>query len=206
MKKILTIIFIILINISNVYAGDYVLSDGLNVRSGPSVDSQILGRLIKGDEVIILEVNGDWSKITFEEKDGWVFSKYLTKGNQNIIENESNNEQSKNVHNEEAKNNTNGGIIIAIIIFIIIAIIIRQLFFYRCPYCKKISALVHVDTKILDRYKGVEKVTVHRRNKKGEIIGSRDQYINVTKEKYDDIYQCKYCNGILERIGTRTLR
>lgn len=50
------------------------VSTRLNVRSGPGVNYPVVGKLTNGSEVIVKEINGEWSKT---EK-GWVNSSYLT--------------------------------------------------------------------------------------------------------------------------------
>lgn len=60
---------------SSTYA--YVLSDGLNVRSGPSSDYYSIDVLEKGTRVYVLEVVGNWCKIQYDDIEGYVNSKYL---------------------------------------------------------------------------------------------------------------------------------
>jgi len=55
----------------------YVISDALNVRSGPSVDSEIVGRLTKNDRIEISGDSGQWRKIKSGNIEGYVASDYL---------------------------------------------------------------------------------------------------------------------------------
>lgn len=48
----------------------------LNIRSLPSISSNIIGSLNKGTEVNVVEINENWSKI--ENPDGWVNTSYLS--------------------------------------------------------------------------------------------------------------------------------
>ncbi len=49
----------------------------LNVRSEPSTESNILGKLEEGDKVKVIEENNGWSKIPFESGTAWVSSEYI---------------------------------------------------------------------------------------------------------------------------------
>jgi hypothetical protein len=64
----------------SVYAS--VISDGLNVRSGPSPKYDIITVIYRNYRVQILEgsgnVSNNWQKIRYEDYEGWVDSGYLT--------------------------------------------------------------------------------------------------------------------------------
>lgn len=51
----------------------------LNVRSKPSTDSEILGKLNIDSKVKIIEESNGWSKITFESGTAWISSEYIEK-------------------------------------------------------------------------------------------------------------------------------
>lgn len=55
-------------------------ADGVNFRSGPSMDSEILGTFSKGTAVTITGVSGDWTAVTINRQAGYIFSKYITRG------------------------------------------------------------------------------------------------------------------------------
>lgn len=55
----------------------YVNTDTLNVRSGPSADSEKLASLYRGEQVLILAISGDWVKIMSATADGYVNSAFL---------------------------------------------------------------------------------------------------------------------------------
>jgi uncharacterized protein YgiM (DUF1202 family) len=56
-----------------------VESHALNLRTGPSMESSILGVLKRGAQVTILNSNQKWVEVTTQEgRIGWVFSDYLT--------------------------------------------------------------------------------------------------------------------------------
>lgn len=54
-----------------------VTADSLNVRSGAGTSHAILGTLSNGDEVEVTEFDGNWGKIDFNGKEGWISSSYL---------------------------------------------------------------------------------------------------------------------------------
>ena len=53
---------------------------GLNIRSGPSTNSAILGGLYRGQTVSAISSSQGWTKITFAGSTAYVASRYLTKG------------------------------------------------------------------------------------------------------------------------------
>ncbi len=52
----------------------------LNVRSTPSEEGELLGRLYRGAGVKVQQVEGEWSKVLSGEVSGWVLSSYLVSG------------------------------------------------------------------------------------------------------------------------------
>lgn len=52
----------------------YVIANVLNVRSQPS-DGEVVSRVLKGDQVEVLESRGDWARIALSR---WVHSGYLS--------------------------------------------------------------------------------------------------------------------------------
>ena len=59
--------------------GTYKTTGYLNVRSFPSSSSKVRGVLKKGKKIKVLQLNGDWCRINYGGKEGWVASKYLKK-------------------------------------------------------------------------------------------------------------------------------
>jgi uncharacterized protein YgiM (DUF1202 family) len=55
-----------------------VNADSLNIRSEPNTDSDIIGSLDRDQKVKVLE-EGEWSKIQYNDKEGYVKSSYLQK-------------------------------------------------------------------------------------------------------------------------------
>jgi uncharacterized protein YgiM (DUF1202 family) len=55
-----------------------VTSDALNLRSGPSTDAEVLGRLLEGDAVEVAGREGGWIQVaTADGATGWAYSDYL---------------------------------------------------------------------------------------------------------------------------------
>lgn len=52
--------------------------DRLNIRSGPSIGSSILGRMNAGDEAKMIDQNGSWTQIVINNTTGWIHSEYIT--------------------------------------------------------------------------------------------------------------------------------
>jgi uncharacterized protein YgiM (DUF1202 family) len=55
-------------------------TEGVNVRSGPSTTTKIVGGLYRGQTVNAISNSKGWVKITYAGKDGYVSAKYLVKG------------------------------------------------------------------------------------------------------------------------------
>ena len=54
-----------------------VTASALNVRSGPSTKNHIVGMVVKGTKLTILATQGDWYRISFNGKDGYVHANYV---------------------------------------------------------------------------------------------------------------------------------
>jgi membrane-bound ClpP family serine protease len=55
----------------------FVNSDALNIRSGPSSETEMVGTLHKNDRVELLDTSGQWWKIKAGDLEGYVNSAYL---------------------------------------------------------------------------------------------------------------------------------
>ena len=95
---VLTVIFSI--GVTNIFADStgVVTTSRLNVRKGPSTKYSRMGNLYKNKSVTILDSKGNWYKINFNGKEGWVSKNYIkVNGNstsQSSSQNNSNNSQS----------------------------------------------------------------------------------------------------------------
>ena len=60
-------------------------TDGVNFRSGPSTDANIIRTIVAGSAVSMLEHNPDgWSRVSFAGSSGYIRSDYLTEGGGNV--------------------------------------------------------------------------------------------------------------------------
>lgn len=56
------------------YPGPYrVTTEWLNIRTGPSTSTKIIGKLVGGDTVMIKDAVGKW----YQVEQGWIHSDYL---------------------------------------------------------------------------------------------------------------------------------
>lgn len=55
----------------------YVQVNNLNVRKEPSLQASKLDKLKKGTKVVTKETTNEWARITYGQKQGWVYAKYL---------------------------------------------------------------------------------------------------------------------------------
>lgn len=81
MKKIIMIIFVIIVSC---IMGNAVLAvtasittDDLNIRESASTDSNAIGLLNTGDKVEIIATEGEWYKINYNGKEGYIKKEYV---------------------------------------------------------------------------------------------------------------------------------
>ncbi|EJL6270780.1 SH3 domain-containing protein, partial [Vibrio cholerae] len=62
-----------------VYPAIYVVTaTKLNVRDNPFTTQEIVGYLEKGQEILVERIIFDWAMITYNEKNYWVSTKYIS--------------------------------------------------------------------------------------------------------------------------------
>ena len=59
--------------------------NGLNVRSGPSIDSAVLDRMNAGEKAILTERDGEWAAIVVNGTEGWVHTDYISEATERAI-------------------------------------------------------------------------------------------------------------------------
>lgn len=52
--------------------------DGLNVRSGASIDSAVMTQVPKGEELEYLDTVGDWVKVSIDDREAYISAEYVT--------------------------------------------------------------------------------------------------------------------------------
>jgi len=79
---VLFFIVMVLLAVPLGLAGAGTINDnGVNVRSGPGTNYNILNTLTKGTMITILETRGDWQQIQYGSLQGWVKSAFISAGN-----------------------------------------------------------------------------------------------------------------------------
>jgi L,D-peptidoglycan transpeptidase YkuD (ErfK/YbiS/YcfS/YnhG family) len=84
MQTVLTaliVLFSMFVSLNAVSAASqtkYVTASVLNVRSGPSTGYKVVTTVKKNQAVSVSQTKGSWSKVSVNNKTGWVSSKYLT--------------------------------------------------------------------------------------------------------------------------------
>lgn len=53
-------------------------TDGLNVRKEPNTESEILTQVLKGEELEVIENQGDWIKVALDSDEAYVAAEYVT--------------------------------------------------------------------------------------------------------------------------------
>ncbi len=80
-KRIAVIVLaLVMVSISTYAAGTGVVNtDVLNFRSGPGTGYELLGQFVRGEMMQIIEnVDGEWSKVNFNGRIGYVATRYLS--------------------------------------------------------------------------------------------------------------------------------
>ncbi|MEA2042269.1 MAG: N-acetylmuramidase domain-containing protein [Bacteroidota bacterium] len=55
-----------------------ITANVLNIRRGPGLDEDVVGKLKKGDDVVIAQITDNWIKIKLENNFGYVYAKYVS--------------------------------------------------------------------------------------------------------------------------------
>ena len=79
-KKIAIVLLVLMLFTVSSYAADIgvVNTDILNFRSGPGTGYELLGQFVRGEMMQVVEkVDGEWSKVNFNGRIGYVATRYL---------------------------------------------------------------------------------------------------------------------------------
>ena len=84
-----------------------VTADTLNIRRGPSTDTQIIAMLSKGVECEVIGEEGDWYQVQYQNYKGYVSKEYVevTSQESNSEENSNSDEQNTQQENNSQQNN-----------------------------------------------------------------------------------------------------
>lgn len=83
-----------------------VIVETANVREKPTTNSETIGALDYGDEIVLLEEENDWYKIDFENKTGYVKGNLVKISNENVSSRSIKEEREEKVVNTEEVKNT----------------------------------------------------------------------------------------------------
>ena len=113
-KKIIVFILIIYVfSISNVFASTGIVNtDAVRLREKPSTDSNIITNIYQGEEMEILETEGDWLKVKYGGNTGYVKKEYIKESDNSKLQTNSNttnttNTNTNSVSQENVATNTN---------------------------------------------------------------------------------------------------
>lgn len=161
----------------------------LNVREGAGTEYPVIGKLKYGQEVTVYEVKGNWAKIYFFDKEGYVNKNFLVR---NVLKSKSN--------QEEKPSPLLGMLTIA---SMIVGWVMYKRYTKRCTQCKKWNAM-----EIIKMEKTGEKPSSLKKTAKITDIKGKAHYntyyVPATTYYYDVYRQCKYCGYI--RITQESLK
>lgn len=127
MKSIFLFVTILSTSLSLFAINEYAITTtNINLRQNNSVNSQSLKVIEKGDTLEILTENQEWSKVLYENYEGYVSSRYLTK----IVVNNTGNKSSKKETFKDQKGFTAGFKFIFLRFFIFLFIIAGSILTY----------------------------------------------------------------------------
>lgn len=108
MKKIISVVLIIMIAMAITQKAlaltGTVNVEELNLRESASTSSKVLGKLVSGTKLTILSTEGDWYKVNYNGKEGYVSKIYI---NEITDENTSNSNNLNNSENTESISSNN---------------------------------------------------------------------------------------------------
>ena len=58
----------------------------VNLRENPTITSKVLAQIPYGTELEATTYNGDWAKITYKDKDGYIMNKFLETSNKSDLQ------------------------------------------------------------------------------------------------------------------------
>ena len=84
-----------------------VTADTLNIRKGPSIDTQVVAMLSKGVECEVIGEEGNWYQIKYQDYKGYVSKEYVEITSQTSNNKESNNSEEEENTQQENNNEQN---------------------------------------------------------------------------------------------------
>ena len=84
-----------------------VITETLRLRKAPTTDSNILRNLDAGDKVEVISKEGDWYKISFDGKEGYIAAEYVKLDGEVSSTNKNDNKDDKKENNTTSNKNEN---------------------------------------------------------------------------------------------------
>jgi hypothetical protein len=159
----------------------------LNVRSGASINDNVIDQVKQNDTIIALGQENEWTQIELASGEvGYVSSKYLT--------------EPLSEETFSASDNKNSSPYLTILIIVLITLILTILiigFKSRCPNCEQWWSKVNDGSKKTgenEEFETVSRYDIHRNNS-GKEIGrtERKEQIRVKYVYYENHHSCKKC-------------
>ena len=86
--------------------------------------------------------------------------------------------------------------IIGFIAIIILSVTMWKRIKERCPACKKLGAMEYFKQELIGEKDINVPMTLSRKNRRGEVIDTYQQYVSGSRKTYRNTYKCKYCGHI----------
>lgn len=180
-KKIILLFLTLIFYACPAFAQDYVvISEALNIRSGPGTQYEVVGKLKQGDKVYVKEFVGNWAKIKTENDTAAFVNQKLIKAVKRPVR--------------------LGPILLFGILLLILYILLKRLkkilgkrFKKRCGQCKKWGAMQEYSRELMDTKDSTIVKITQTWNKDGEVTSSRENLVPATLYKYKVIEICAYC-------------
>jgi len=188
MKRMLLITFL-LVFIVQIYGQNskFVSADLLNIREGSDVSYGVVGKVKYGEKVLIISDTAGWSQIeTKSGIRGYVSTKYLSSSCK--VKNISDNDVGL-----RKSSNTDYTWLWAIFLVFISLKTIKYLHDRKCTECGNWNAMVSIGKELVDEKQSTIKKIEKVKNKKGEVIRTKEKFVPATIYIYNIHRKCKYC-------------
>ena len=94
--------------------------------------------------------------------------------------------------------------ILALLVLSLLIYLIYFAFSRKCSNCKKYGSLRIKNKELIESQNTTVKETVKTRNKKGEVIRSREVFVPAVKKTYRVYLECNKCKNIETKLETIT--
>ena len=190
MKRVIKILIIIIaifsfifINKVNAATNGTVTENVVNVREKDATDSKIVMYVYKNDKVEIIEKTGDWYKIKYKDKEGYVYSEYI-KTEETETNGAENNYESETVNNTEVKLNISAGTNVKIIPNVISTDIFTTTKDTTGEIIEQLNGWTYINIEGINGWIRNEKITANEENQnENENVEENNNEENSNEEK-----------------------